>query len=187
MIAPGEYRTGPEYGRLEVHTSRAGLGSRAGHDLVLEAKAWQATLHVGADEAAHRAELRVQADSLEVVEGHGGIKPLTDRDRADIAKTMREKVLDTGRYPNFEFHSTAVRGSAPAVSAEGELTIRGVSRPVTVQGSVEERPDGVWLTANARVVQSEWGIKPYTALLGALKVADTVDIAVQARLVAAPS
>jgi hypothetical protein len=36
--------------------------------------------------------------------------------------------------------------------------------------------------ARARVKQSEWGIKPYTALFGALKVADEVEVTIDGQL-----
>lgn len=183
MIAPGQYRTGSEFGRLLVRTYRAGLGARAGHDLVIEAQEWRGVVSIGNDETSHQAALSVQADSLAVLEGHGGIKPLTDRDRAEIRKTMQVKVLDTERHRTFEFQSREVLGDAAAAVANGELTIRGVTRPITVRGSVEQRADGPWLRAAAQVVQSDWGIKPYTALLGTLKLRDSVDIEVEAKLV----
>ena len=37
------------------------------------------------------------------------------------------------------------------------------------------------LKASAVIKQSDWGIKPYSALFGALKVADEVDVALDAQ------
>src|SRR5215207_1419377 len=40
MGIAGAYRLGPESGRLLVHTTRTGLGAKAGHDLTIEVTHW---------------------------------------------------------------------------------------------------------------------------------------------------
>ncbi len=71
----------------------------------------------------------------------------------------------------------------PDLSVEGDLTIRTAIHPVRVRGSIDESSGKPQLRATAQVVQSEWGIKPYSAFFGALKLRDTVDIDVDATLV----
>ena len=83
MVAAGHYRFGVDTGRLLIRSYRTGLGSRAGHDLTIEATVWQGTAAVGADPPASSVALRIDADSFEIREGRGGIKPLTDTDRAE--------------------------------------------------------------------------------------------------------
>jgi polyisoprenoid-binding protein YceI len=183
MVATGDYRFGADTGRMLIRTYRTGLGSQAGHDLTIEVTVWQGTAQVGADAATSFVALRVDADSFEVREGRGGIKPLTDADRADIRKTIREEVLNTARYPAITFGSTALRGTQQELSADGQLTIRDATRPVTVRGSIEQSSGEPRLRATAEVVQSQWGIKPYSAFLGALKLRDAVIIDVEATLV----
>jgi polyisoprenoid-binding protein YceI len=60
----------------------------------------------------------------------------------------------------------------------GELEIAGTTRPVEFALAVE----GSHLTGGATFKQSDWGIKPYTTLFGALKVADEVKVTVDAEL-----
>ena len=54
----------------------------------------------------------------------------------------------------------------------------GKTKPVTFDLS---ESDGT-LTGDAAVKQSDWGIKPYSALFGALKVNDEVKVVVEAKL-----
>ncbi len=61
----------------------------------------------------------------------------------------------------------------------GELTLAGATRPVAFE--LATREDGR-ISATVRVVQSEWGIKPYRGLMGALKVRDDIEVVVDARL-----
>jgi polyisoprenoid-binding protein YceI len=173
VIAPGRHTVGPESGSLRVRTYREGVAAKVGHDLVLEVGAWEATVD-GAPEAL-RLELTADSTSLRVLSGERGVKPLTDKDRDEIRKTIDGKVLE--RRP-ISFRSTAVRGAAPDLEVDGELTIGGATRPV----SARLRLDGGRLTGTIPVVQSQWGIKPYRGLMGALKVRDDVEVVIDARL-----
>src|SRR6478672_1829737 len=154
MVAAGDYRFGADTGRLLIRTYRTGLGSRAGHDLTIEVTVWHGTAAIGADAAASSVALRIDAG-----------------------------LLDTARYPSITFESSALRGAQRDLSVEGELTIRAATHPVLVRGSIDESSGQPQLQATAQVVQSEWGIKPYSAFLGALKLRDAVDIDVEATLV----
>jgi polyisoprenoid-binding protein YceI len=159
----GVARFGPDTGSLEVHTYREGVAAKVGHDLIIEVTGWEGSDDGGA--------LHLTADprSLRVREGHRGVKPLTDKDRDEIRKTIEAKVL--GTQP-IEFRSTLVEGDA----IEGDLTIAGTTRPVAFR---LER-DGGRVRATVHVVQSAWGIKPYRGLMGALKVRDDVEVVLDA-------
>jgi polyisoprenoid-binding protein YceI len=172
MGGAGAYTLGPEFGRLLVKTTRTGLGAKAGHDLTIEVTRWHGRVMVDAATPTNSSvTVEVQVDSLEVREGTGGVKPLTDADRAEIKKTLG-KVLHTAQHPTITFRSRRVEGSAGSFSVDGELTVMGVTRPVMVQGRVT---DGR-VVGGATVVQSRWGIRPYSAFFGALKLSDEVKI-----------
>lgn len=169
----GSYLAGPESGQLVVKTARTGLGAKAGHDLTIEVTRWRGKIAVNAASPADSSvTIEADVDSFEVREGSGVVKPLTDADRADIKNTLRTKVLHADRYPSIVFTSTRVSGSAESFRIDGDLTIAGVTQPITVQG----RLDAGRAVGSAVVVQTRWGIKPYSAFLGALKLRDEVDV-----------
>jgi hypothetical protein len=174
----GTHTVGPESGALQVRTYREGVGQKIGHDLILEVERWEATVEV--DEGGAVSALRLEADSrsLAVLEGLHGVKPLSDRDRREIAKTIDQKVL-MGRP--IEFESTDI---AQGLSVSGRLTMAGATRPASFEVSVSE--DGL-VEAEIPVTQSSWGIKPYRGFMGALKVRDTVEVVVTAQLPTAPA
>jgi polyisoprenoid-binding protein YceI len=172
-VADGTYLLGPGVGRLLVKTTRTGLGAKAGHDLTIEVTRWRGSATVDtANLARCSVTVEVDVDSFDVREGSGGVKPLTDSDRAEIKKTVREKVLHTDQHPTIAFRSTRVDGSADSFTVEGDLTITGVTRPVTVHGRVS---DGR-VRGSATVTQTRWGIRPYSAFFGALKLRDDVAV-----------
>jgi polyisoprenoid-binding protein YceI len=156
-------RYGPESGSLEVHTYREGVAAKVGHDLIIEVTTWAASDDGGT------LELTADPRSLVVREGRRGVKPLTDRDRASIRKTIEEDILGT---QEIAFRSTSVDGD----NVKGDLTIAGRTQPV----EFDLRREGDRVRATVPVVQTRWGIKPYRGFMGALKVRDDVEIVLDA-------
>lgn len=168
------HRLGPDTGRLRIKTSRTGLGRKAGHDLTIEVTRWSGAVVAGSpDHAPQSVTATVEVDSLEVREGVGGLKPLTDSDRAEIKKTMREKILRPAEHPVITFSSTDITGTPKSFVTTGDLTIMGATHPVTINAGLDD--DG-WVRGSTTIVQSQWGIKPYSAFLGALRLADEVQV-----------
>jgi polyisoprenoid-binding protein YceI len=167
----GMYELGPVSGQLLIKTTRTGLGARAGHDLTIEVTRWRADVIVDVTHpSASSVTVEVDTGSFEVRAGSGGIKPLTESDRAQIKATIQQKVLHTSRHPTITFQSTRVEGTADSFTVDGDLTITGVTQPVTVQGRIaDSRVQG-----SATIVQTRWGIRPYTGFFGALKLSDEV-------------
>ena len=172
------HELGPDNATLQVKTYREGMASKAGHDLVIDVTSWQATVTAGEDSTPVGFELSADPRSLRVRDGSGGAKPLSDKDRGDIVKNIDKKVL--GRH-SIDFRSAAVErpGGDGRLQVSGELEIAGTARPVSFVLSMS--PDGQ-IEGTVPVKQSEWGIKPYTALMGALKVRDDVEVVLDARL-----
>jgi polyisoprenoid-binding protein YceI len=167
----GTYRFGPEHGGLLLKTSRTGFGRKAGHDLTIRVGAWNADVTVDlANPQQSQVQATIQADSFEILHGTGGLKPLTSGDRADIRATIAAKVLKTADHPAITFVSTQVSGTPDAFTLIGELTIMGRSQPVEMTATAGTGR----LQGRAVITQTRWGIKPYSAFAGALRLADDV-------------
>ena len=165
------YTLGPDDGTLSVRTGRTGTVAKAGHDLLIEVRAWTATL----DLEAPRLTLDADATSLHVVEGTGGMKALGDDDRAHIRQTVDDEIL---KRNDIQFRSTDVQRTDTGLAVRGDLTLVGTTRPIAFDLALT----GDRVTGTAVVTQTEWGIKPYSALFGALKVADDVRVEIDAAL-----
>ena len=166
------YTLGPEDGILAVRTSRTGAIAKAGHDLLMHVTEWSATLDTG---EAPSLALDADGTSLRVREGTGGIKPLDDDDLTNIETTIDDEVL---RKRDITFRSTSVQLDGDTVAVAGDLTLLGTTRPLAFDLTLV---DGR-VTGAAVVKQTEWGMKPYTALFGTLKVADEVRVEIDAAL-----
>lgn len=175
-IPAGTHRLGPANATLAVHTKRTGAAAKAGHDLVMHVTAWEATLELGEGPESTSMELDADATSLRVQKGTGGIQTLGDDDKASIHQTIDDEVL---KRHDIRFRSTSVQQDGQRIRAVGDLTLADKTGPV--EFDLEIGDDGA-LSATAVVSQSEWGMKPYSALFGALKVHNDVEVVLDGRL-----
>jgi len=135
---------------LTIHVGKTGAFSALGHEHEV-----RAPIHSGtADTGSHPAvEVHVDARALRVID-----KDASDKERAEVQKTMLgPEVLDSERHHEIVFKST---GAEPAGQGRwtlrGNLTLRGQTRPVTVQVTLK---DGRY-TGATTVKQTDFGIKP---------------------------
>jgi polyisoprenoid-binding protein YceI len=101
-------------------------------------------------------------------------------DRAAVATNLRgPDQLDVKKHASVRFKTTGATGSGNTLELEGTLSIRGVDTKVRVPVSFEIK-DGV-LTGTGRfsITHAMFGFKPYSALLGAVRNAEAIDVKVK--------
>jgi YceI-like domain len=172
-LPPGTHILGPADGTLTVLTGKGGAAAKAGHNLTIEVTRWSARIDAG---DATSMALTADARSLRVVEGSGGISPLGDEERSGIAQTIDEEVL---KGAPIRFRSSAVEAQGSRLDVRGELELVGFRHPIEFALNVGD--DGR-IAGSAMVKQTDWRIKPFSALFGTLKVADVVEVALDAKL-----
>ena len=166
----GTHTVGGDRGTLQVRTYPEGLAKMAGHDLVINVGVWEAAAEVRDDGTLSAVRLNADPHSLQVREGLRWVRPLTDKDRAGIGKIIDEQIL--GGHP-IAFRSTGVEPGHGGLTVRGELELAGTKRPASFE--LEAAADGR-VGGTLPVTQSEWGIKPYRGMMGALKVRDTIEV-----------
>jgi len=172
-IQAGSHSIGPSNGTVKIKTGREGAAAKAGHDLVLEATSWDGTVDIGDNPSV---TLNVDPGSIEVVSGTGGAKALSDKDKGDIKKSMSGKVLGSSKI---SFASKDVKVDNGSMNVSGDLTVAGSSNSINVPLTVGD--DGT-VRGPIRLSQSDFGIKQFKALMGALKVSDAVEVELEAQL-----
>lgn len=174
-IDPGTYEFGPQNGQMVVRIFREGMAKKAGHDLIIDVKNWKATATIAENPAQSSFTGTADVGSFSVREGVGGVKPLSEGDKADIKKNITQKILTS---PEISFTSTSVQPTGDSASVTGDMRIMGKTNPATIKLAKQ----GNKVKGNFSIVQSQWGIKPFQAMMGALKVRDQVDIELEADL-----
>lgn len=155
--------------RLYIYTYKEGLLSAIAHDLKIEATA--ADFSVSADGAI---TVVVHADSLLVVcarkDGQDAPRLLGDSDKRKIEASIVKEVLKAKKHPTIKF--TAQLSDLNQSRLKGHLSLSGVQRSVSAQIT---EADGK-VNAKVHIHQPDFGIRPFTAMLGTLKIQAGLDI-----------
>lgn len=153
-----------------VYAYKEGLLAAVGHDVKLRVGRFE----VRAD--AEQVVATFDPKSLTVVTAmrQGAENPgaLSDKDTRTIEGYVREDILHARRYPRIEFRSREIAAEDDGWDVEGDLTLHGRTR--TVRGRVEPRGDR--LVARARLHQPDFGIAPFKAMLGTLRIQPFVEV-----------
>ena len=164
---------------IHVFTYKAGLLARVAHDLRLSVQRHELVLE--------RRHLRgyCAADSLAIdgVMSGGHLDPnvLSDKDQRQILETIRKEILLSDQYPRVEIDAEIEPSSASSptrFTLRGTLRLRGQQRPI----AIEVVRNGDTLQTAFELTPSEFGIAPYKALAGAIKLQDRVRVSVDLAL-----
>jgi polyisoprenoid-binding protein YceI len=165
---------GPETAVCEVLTFREGFLSAMAHDLLLRVGAFELVV----DPAAPLVSARIDAGSLRVVTALRDGRPLPGAlrpaDVREIEATIAGTVLRASRFPEIRFTSTAVSRVGDGYDVRGALVLCGA----TGELSIPIRREGERLRADVTVHQPDFGIRPYAAMLGTLRVRPDVIVRV---------
>ena len=153
-----------------VFTYKDGLLSRVGHDLKLRCDRFQGVLK------PDRVEVNFDASAWTVVGAlrDGRVNPgaLSSKDERQIVDNIRKGVLHPDRFPKIRFTSTALRREPRELNIEGTLELHGVTKPIVARA---RQVDKHYL-AEVELHTPDFGIPPFTALLGTLKVKPKVKV-----------
>jgi YceI-like domain len=138
-----------------VLTFPEGLLAAVGHDLCLRVTRF--TVAIGEDDGIvadfDATSLRATGD-------------VSAADARKIEGNAADDVLEARRFGTIAFRSTRVVRDGARARIEGALTLHGTTRPLAFD-AVADAAD--W-RAEVRLDQRDFGIKPFSALLGALRV-----------------
>jgi len=155
-----------------VFTFKEGVLSALAHDLEIVVGTFAIDV---ADDLA--VDARFQAASLSVahaIKDGRASDALGASDKKKIEKTIATEVLDDRRFPEIRFVAPAPERSGGGFIYRGQLTLHGKTRPLEVRA----RAEGGMHVAEVVLHQPDFGIKPYSAMLGTLKIKPDIRVRV---------
>lgn len=159
------YTIEPARSRVTVETRTEGTSSPYRHDHRLDAEGVSGLISFIPDAPdTATLELKIRADQLRLTDPGVG-----DKDRRAIDAWIR-RALGAETHREIAFRSTAVTASPLGdgmfdVAVTGDLRIRGRTRPVTVEGQLFVRADGLAAEGSAKILQSQFEV-PLASLDG---------------------
>lgn len=159
--------------RFTVRVLATGFLSAFGHSPTIAIRDFEGEIQFSSDSLAEATlHLDIVAASLSVQNA------ISDEDRREIERVMREEVLEVSRFPHITYDCSRVSGSLEhAVVLNGELSLHGVTRIQPVEARVSVVGNMLRASGELGLRQTEYGIKPVSTLGGALKVKDDVKLA----------
>jgi polyisoprenoid-binding protein YceI len=146
--------------------------SMFGHDPVIAIRGFGGDVRCNPDTLESASLLLlVQADSLAVA------NKVSDKDRREMERGMREDVLEIRRYPEIVFMSTKVSANRMGegqyqARIDGNLSLHGVTRDHAVNAQVTVNGNSLRAQGEFPLRQTDYNIRPVSAVGGTLKVKD---------------
>ncbi|WP_373692480.1 YceI family protein [[Mycobacterium] kokjensenii] len=166
------------HGRLLVRTGVAGRAAKMGHRLTLAMERWQATV-TWADGRPTAVHLDTEVDSLRVLQGDGGLTPLTPPEKS-LIRSNALKCLGGDKHPLIRFACTRIEPTDDGYRLTGELEIRGRKRPHVLAVQAAQTDDCWQVDGSTEVRHSDFGVRRYSMMMGAMQVADEVVVSLSA-------
>jgi polyisoprenoid-binding protein YceI len=169
-----DWRIEPPDGELLIRTGVTGRAARMGHRLTVAMSRWHATVQWdGAEPVA--LEFAVETDSFEVVRGEGGVTGLSGPEKA-VIRSNALKSLQASRFPEISFAADVIDKTEDGYRVTGRLQLRDELREHVIDVRTEDLGDAWRMSVETGVRQSDYGIKPYSILMGSVRVADDVTV-----------
>ncbi len=176
-LQAGIYKLTANSGKLFVYTYKEGFLSAVAHDLLIEVTNFAVNLHVP-DAGSLSVEAEIQANSLKVIcamkEGQRQYDTLKEKDKADIEEATAKDVLHPAKHPTINFRSSSVQVKGDVYHVKGDLTLHGNTHSIEFDAKTTMGKD---VKGKVTLSQKDYGIKPFKALFGTLKVKNELDIA----------
>ncbi len=185
-LKAGTYSLNENSGNVYIYTFKEGLLSKLAHDLLIDVTNFKVNVNVPEEGfSSGNLDLELQANSLKVVcavkEGERQPDTLKEKDIADIERDTAKKVLHPDKYPIVNFCSKEIlekpelcyKLDEDGYYVKGELSLHGVTKPVEFNVKII---NGENLTGMVSLLQKDYGIKPFKAMLGTLKIKNEINI-----------
>jgi len=169
--------------RVYIYVGKTGLGHNHGVEGRLKSGSLQLEgAGAGGELVFDMTSFDADTDAARRYVGLAGSTDASTKQQVN-ANMKGAAVLDVQRYPTAKFVVDGVkrtekknRDGHPLYELSGKFTLHGQTRPLKLEAGVEERPEGLRLRGKFNILQTQYGIRPYSKAFGAVGVADQLTI-----------
>jgi polyisoprenoid-binding protein YceI len=153
--------------QLQLWVDKTGLLSGKRHQLEFERYGGTLTVDPASPESG-KVEWTAETAAIVVKD-----KWLSAKDQKKVQEYAWKDMLNASAHPQVKFTSTGVRkGPDGTLDVDGNLTIKGITKPVSVRATLTSKGDALQLNGTSKFKMSLFGLKPPSAALGAIGTKD---------------
>jgi polyisoprenoid-binding protein YceI len=166
------YVTDARASQFTVQVFSGGLLSAFGHSPTIALRDFSGEVQVNSDDIDHSSvKITINAESLAVRDD------ISDKDRREVERAMKEDILETDRYPEIVYECSSIAATKTgegqySITLNGSLTMHGVTRPQPVAARVSLNGDLLRAFGSFSLRQTDYELKLASVAGGALKVKD---------------
>jgi hypothetical protein len=180
------YRIVPGQSSLIVKVYRSGALAALGHNHVITSNGIEGFVYLADDSAAARADLFVPVATLVVDDAAArtaagpdfATQPTVQDIEGTRANMLGAKLLDSEQFPFLIAHITPVHVGPESTAVVLALTVRDQTARIQMPVTWKRNGDELVIDANFGTDHTTLALEPFSALGGALRVAQTIDASV---------
>ena len=174
----------PERSVVTLLVRRAGPLARLGHNHVISSSQESGRAWLGAEPKHSGFEIRLPVGAFVVDDPaaraaagpeFAGELPAEARE-GTYRNMLRPEVLDADRHPEIVVQASRVSGPWQQPVVVARVTLRGTTREIEVPIDLQRDQQMLLARGTLRILQSDFGITPFSVGGGAIQVADEVDV-----------
>jgi polyisoprenoid-binding protein YceI len=171
------FRINAGQSHFTAHVSVGGLLSAFGHNHTISMSDLAGDVQLTPD-TIEPASLRMTIKANSAAETGKGF---SEKDRQQIARSVHEEALEAMKYPEILFNSTQISttktgGEQYQAKITGQLTLHGVTRPITIPAQAPLSGDALRARGEFPIRHSDYNIKRLSAGGGAVKAKDEMKL-----------
>ena len=175
------YEVNPNLSRVYVRVGRDGPMKSAGHDHLVASEHVEGMILLDGDPNLSRADLRVPLQLLVVdspkYRAKFGLKPDVSESAINgTTRNMQDKVLESRSYPWALVRARVASIDNDVMSLAAQVTLHGMSFDYLVPVQLQASPGALEVTGEFTVNHADFGLQPFSAAGGLLRVAEPIAI-----------
>ena len=178
------YRIDSQRSRIFIRVGRDGPMKSAGHDHVIASEHVDGLVIAGDDPDAARADLRLPVQRLVVdspeYRARFGLEPgISESAINGTTRNMQDKVLESMTYPWAEMSARFADATDEPKALAVSVTVHGATHEYLVPVELSVNPDTLSVSGTMSLRHGDFGLTPYSAAGGLLRVTEQIDIEFQ--------
>ncbi len=175
--APRTYTIDLSQSQITVTLTQEGFIARRYQNHRVEVRNFAGKIEVSQkDETQVGAEVEAESKSLTNVD-----QEMSEFERKEFHNVLKNTVLESDKFPKIKFLSVSISdvqksGETRSFTLNGDLTLHGVTKRVAFPVNVRMTKELLRATGEAKLKQSDFGMKPYSGGLGMIKIGDEVKV-----------